>query len=379
MRQLGRLGLGGVAACLIGCGGTTVGVVGHVGDPQGGSAGSGGSGGYLNQAGGGSTVASAMSCPSCELVTTTSDVRGFAANDKTVYWIEYGTRDELDDYNDDGSLVARDLDSGKVTTVVRELYGPEALGISANYAYVFLNNQGHPLLRRYPLDSAAAPEDLASYPVLQRFPQERAAFAATRDFSYFQINDQLHRVAETPGAKAELVFELFDESMLGIAADESHGYFRTIQALYSLDAPGGEPTRLAELPFSESLGKFNQGLYWLRLVDGYFYGFDGYATRFPVAGGPWKRFADLEHGWNLQVLGDYYYGTDDSHVTYNDDGWVVPEKSAVVINRGPLNAPADRIDVALFPYVDRAQWIWCPTRTGVYFATATAVYFAPSP
>jgi hypothetical protein len=48
---------------------------------------------------------------------TAADVLNFAANDKAVYWIELGTYNEFEEYNGDGRLVARDLDSGEVTTL----------------------------------------------------------------------------------------------------------------------------------------------------------------------------------------------------------------------------------------------------------------------
>jgi hypothetical protein len=372
MQKFGRLGLGGVVVWLVACGGTTVGVVGKVDGGSGGRASSGadpggraGSGSDAERGGGGSAGASS------ELVKADVDVRNFATNGKAVYWIESGTYNEFQEYNGDGSVVARDLDSGEVTTLVRGLYRPDYLGVSAHYAYVFLNNHDDPVLRRYPLDSvdATAVEDVASYPTSQSspnegaaFPKEQAAFATTQDFSYFQLGNELHRIAETPGAEATLVFKQEDnDPMRGIAADDSRAYFRTDQTLYAVDAPGTAPTRLAELP----------NLSWFRLVDGYFYGLEqGYATRLPAEGGSWKRFAELSAG-NLEVLGGYYYWTDRSNVGHKG--------ASVPLRRGALNAPAGDTEIGVFPYRDIWQkWTWCLTRTGVYWAT-DAVYFLPSP
>ncbi len=183
-------------------------------------------------------------------------------------------------------------------------------------------------------------------------------------------------MAETPGAEATLVAsqDTPNDPMLGIAADDSRAYFRTLQMLYAVDAPGAAPTPLTSLR-SEGL----QQLSWLRLVDGYFYGFEcpagptsrgGYATRFPAAGGVWKRFAELE-GASLQVLGEYYY-----YYNWGERGIV----DGVRLGRGSVSGSTEDTELGVVPHRDKPEkWAWYPTRTGVYWANETAVYFAASP
>lgn len=348
MQKIGRLGLGGVAVLLAACGGKGVGSVGNV------------HGGAGNTDGKGAEPG---------LVAPAVNVYQLAANDKAVYWIERGTNNEFAEYNINGALKARDLASGEVTTLASGLYRPDYLGVSARWAYVYVNGDGDSMLRRFPLDAidATAVEDVAPYSG-SNFSQEQAAFAASRDFSYFKIGHQLHRIAETPGAREELVMS--DDEMGGITADDTRVYFGTLYegspGLFSLDAAGAVPTRLGGLPVD--------GMAYLSIVDGYLYVRDGFFfSRIPAAGGAWKRFADSASkaapngGQGLSVLGGDFYTLEERN-----------KEDRAVITRGALSAPADRTDLASFEH-HSGQLTWVATRNGVYWATETAVYFAPTP
>lgn len=358
MQKIGRLGLGGVAVLLAACGGKGVGSVGNVhgGEEAGGTAGSSGSGVDLPGGGG--------SCEGCERVAPADNILNFAANDQAVYWIERGTNNEFQEYNVNGALLARDLDSGKVSTLAGGLDRPAYLGVSARYAYVFLNEKDVPLmLRRYPLDSvdATAGEEVASYTGGQTFSTGVAAFAATQDFSYFILGKRLHRIAETPGAEEELV--LPDAEIEEIITDGTRVYFGSdslgLPGLYTIDALGAAPTYVTDTPPG--------GLAYPSVVDGHFYGVEEarYATRLLAVGGEWKRFADKSYG-GLQVLGDYFYVIEERN-----------EEDRAVITRGALSAPADRTELASYEH-HSGPLNWLATRTGVYWATDAAVQFVPS-
>lgn len=352
MKKIGRLGLGGVAVLLAACGGKGVGSVGNVhggagGEEAGGTAGSGAKQG---------------------LVAPAVNVYQLAANDKAVYWIERGTNNEFAEYNINGALMARDLDSGEVTTLASGLFRPDYLGVSASWAYVYVNGDGDSMLRRFPLDSvdATAVEDVAPYSG-SNFSQEQAAFAASRDFSYFKLGHQLHRIAETAGAQEELVMS--DDEMGGITADDRRVYFGTLYegspGVFSLDAPGAVPTRLGDTPVD--------GVAYLSIVDDYLYARDGFFfSRIPAAGGAWKRFANSASkaapsgGQGLSVLGGDFYTLEERS-----------GEDRAVITRSALSAPTDRTDLAAYEH-HSGQVTWVATRTGVYWATATGVYFAPA-
>lgn len=389
MKKVGRLGWGVVAVLMAACGGKEIYPVGKVGG-AGGEAGSGedsgGKGGTGEDPGGkggtglpyepcpgdlpclpggGSAGVSGEGCPGCELVAPAAEVLNFAVNDNAVYWIDHGTNNEFDEYNYNGTLMARDLDSGEVSTLVSGLDNPEYLGVSARYAYLYFKNQGQPLLRRYPLDAGngAAFEDVAFYPPSQVFEPEHPSFAAAEDFSYFRIDQELHRIAETPGAEEALVFAS-DEAILGVAADDTRGYFCSATTLYAVDAPGAAPSHLADMP--DLLVEGSQ-VFWLRLVDGYFYATDGrFFTRMPAAGGVWKRFAESGAG-GPQVLGDYLF-----MLRFNG----IPRTSEdhASFMRAPLSATTDRFVLTVLDTGNVGSYPWIVGRTGVYWATETGVY-----
>ena len=368
MQKFGRLGLGGVAVLLAACGGKGVSSVGHVhGGAGGATAGAAGSGGSdVGRAGGGSPGGDAEGCLGCELVVAAANVLQFAANARAVYWIQRGTNNEFEEYNGDGALMARDLDSGQVSTLASGLLRPDYFGVSARYAYVFVSNDGNPVLRRYPLDSvgATAGEDVAPYYSSSDFPLERPAFAATQDFSYFRIRKQLHRIADAPDAKETLVEFDGQRDIGSIVADDKRLHFWGdlfgASGLYTVNGPGVAPTRLSDLSWD-----------YLSVVDGYFYASENpYFSRLPATGGTWKRFADVDNAFahtGLQVLGDYFYTVEERN-----------DVNRAVIQRGALSAPKDRTDVVSYPHVT-GPVSWLVTRTGVYWATDSGVYFKPSP
>ena len=409
MQAIGRLGLGGLVIVLAACGATRVHPLGDVNDGGRESAGSGGSGGsgasaggglggmsggvggialggseYGGPAGTGSGVSGCgsppePSCAECQHLAEANDVRGFAATAASVYWIEHGTQNDLDELNDDGRVMAVTLGSHKGVALVTALPAPVGLGISALYAYVFLENHGAPVLRRYPLDRGE-PEDVAAYPKSQQFVSEQPAFAATDKYAYFQLGNELHRIPEQKGSKEELV-ATFTEPMLGIAGDETYGYFRTLAGVYRVDAPGATPFLIAELPVAHAVDGATGMPYddplvtSLRLSGDRFYGVElggdkNYLGGLPKVGGSWKRVARLDGLYDAQALNDGFFGT----------AYGIAEYDLSIVH-GSFAAPTEHSNLATFPRGGVCngrppfQPPWVPTTEGVYWATQTNVYF----
>jgi hypothetical protein len=96
-------------------------------------AGGGGGGVLPPQAGaGGEAGQPEYGCAGCTLVATGQDIRGAATNDQKVLWTDYGTSDELGNYEGNGRLLERSLDGGATSVLASSLGGPEAVALSSN-------------------------------------------------------------------------------------------------------------------------------------------------------------------------------------------------------------------------------------------------------
>jgi hypothetical protein len=61
---------------------------------------------------------------------------GLAANDSHLYWLEYGTRDALENYLHDGALMSYSFADQTTTTVATGLDGPIRFGLTTTHAYI---------------------------------------------------------------------------------------------------------------------------------------------------------------------------------------------------------------------------------------------------
>ncbi|HYP98658.1 MAG TPA: hypothetical protein VER96_08290 [Polyangiaceae bacterium] len=66
-------------------------------------------------------------------------VTAMTASDSRVYWVEYGTRDALGNYQHDGALLAYSPDDGTTTVVASGLEGPTDVAITTTHAYVYVD------------------------------------------------------------------------------------------------------------------------------------------------------------------------------------------------------------------------------------------------
>lgn len=68
-------------------------------------------------------------------------ISGITADGENLYWLNYGTRDRLGNYNNDGALLAYSFQSRATRTVVAALSGPVELEVTNAHAY-FLEDGG---------------------------------------------------------------------------------------------------------------------------------------------------------------------------------------------------------------------------------------------
>ncbi|HEX3853877.1 MAG TPA: hypothetical protein VHW01_23095, partial [Polyangiaceae bacterium] len=253
-------------------------------------------------------------CANCGLVVDRQDIRGAAANDQKVYWTDYGTKDKLGNYQTNGRLLARGLDGGALSVVADSLAGPEAVGLSAGYAYIALDQR----------DETDFPSGVIRVPLAGGAPQPVQSLAqgyappgffTTPDYEYWSSAGGVSRIAATDGAQVESFYpsdgvgEIFgvDDTQLYVFAEVSAGSigFGTTSSIWTLALTGGG--------VKNKLANYPGGL--LDLQGDYIYGvesLDGganYLTRMPKAGGAWRRVAEAHNGttWqNIAVEGDHY-------------------------------------------------------------------------
>jgi hypothetical protein len=279
------------------CGGKQLNDVGDVndGDDRGGAAGSatggtsptGGQGGAAGASGGSTATDGAPpdigACDAGDgcLFEEGTDVRGLTADATTLYWIEYGTTDELGNYANDGRLLARDFDSDEVRTLATGLEGPVDVRVSEAHAYVFLD--------RY--------WDGGATNALVRLP--------------------------LAGGSAELVqahsraFVFTSRSYESFVSDGANAYFSTHDGIYWATESRAEALVLVEPPVGRMAVDHADGyVYFEREADEVYE-----LWRVPLAGGTTERI--LEETFNhFQVAGDFVYAMDptSSDPLVADDG-----------------------------------------------------------
>lgn len=164
------------------------------------------------------------------LVTASSTIRDVAVAESHVYFIEYGTFDDLDNYQFDGALRRIEVDSGDIETLVENLEGPLELELTTAEAFVLLERStsvsadGDRAVGRVAL--TGGPFDLVPH----EGPYDRAfSMAAFGDRAYFGV-----RLADAwaireylPGEAGRVIlpFDAMTFPANQVAADEAHLYF----------------------------------------------------------------------------------------------------------------------------------------------------------
>jgi len=164
------------------------------------------------------------------LVTASSAIRDVAATESHVYFIEYGTFDDLDNYRFDGALRRIEVESGDVETLVENLEGPLEVELTTAEAFVLLERSttvsadGDRALGRIALTGGSF--DLVPHDG----PYDRAfSMAAFEDRAYFGVRiDDAWAIREyLPGESGRVIlpFDAVTFPANQMAADEAHLYF----------------------------------------------------------------------------------------------------------------------------------------------------------
>jgi hypothetical protein len=249
------------------------------------------------------------------LATEHTGITGITANRDHVYWVDYGSRDRLGNYNNDGSLHALSLEDGSITMLASNLAGPLGVGVSNSYVYVM--GDGGPLIGteellqawRVPLSGGSAQRVQTSSLSADRF----SAFVSAGTQAFWRGRTGIFRISDDESEATE--FPLGRESqdyLLPVAATEAHLYYSSVEyggvrraliadrSTEDLARPARAVGVRGELMYSVESLQDDAGLL---------------LTRAPVAGGNWVRMRALGGGGIygglfFRVVGDRYFFLD---------------------------------------------------------------------
>jgi hypothetical protein len=329
-------------------------------------------GAFIVEGQGGEPNNAQLACPACTRVAT-GDVRGIAADGQLVFWIDYGTYDQLGNYQRNGRLLSQDLAGGASRVLADSLPGPEALSISGAYAYVFLDQRSeanHALgIARVSLSSCAV-QPLQSLTAASW--SSYRVFASAQGHTYWNWGGSVYRVADEDGASVETVVPARD--VLQILADTTSLYFQDRQGIWSMSLADGAPVELA------AEGAKPAPAYTLTQQDArYLYAIETptdingvgiYVSRLPKSGGSWQRIArtpDDQIPSQFEIEGEQFF-------------FDVPTTAERRLSEASLSSASLVSVLASEPYSGNESWAW-PAWTlssaGVFLADAQGLYLIP--
>ena len=258
----------------------------------GGASGAGGAGGASNF--GGSSTGGG---PATDPVLPGVGVRDMTASATHLYWVEYGTRDSLGNYQHDGALRAYSLADGKTTTIADKLPGPRKLAITTDQAYAtvdgagIIGTVGKNQLLRLPL-AGGTPTVAVDDVVLTALTSSGAA-AIWNDHSNWR---------SATGAAAPVTLTQADWYATGVADDTHLYFFSASNGIARVPLVGGAAQPLVSPNYT--FGLRGDSVYGVEPVDG-----GSVLDKVAKTGGAWQRIRALGDGYvyGLQVVGDRYF------------------------------------------------------------------------
>jgi hypothetical protein len=325
-----------------------------------------------------------LECETCELVAEGTDVREIRATESSVYWVEYGTFDDLGNYEGNGRLVAAPQAGGEPTAIATDLQAPIGLKVGEDYAYVLVEHssapKGETQLMRVPLAGGGAEivevvdQDLGALSNRDRvFDWFDRYFVSADAVAYWVEFASILRQTEASEGPFDVLYR-FDGpngAIHAMAGDESLLYFIDADGLKTLPYSGGTPTLLRAF---ESL-QLSPTYYQLSVSGDYIYAHDGsYVVRMPKTGGVWKRLAEL---WpaHLRVDGASFFTDPAALAKGHTVGCSLVQTS--------LDDPSIMTTLARSPmwYAEGEAWsywrAWDVGQTSVYFAWENQLYRVP--
>ena len=354
---------------------------------RGGMTGDGGSmpgtGGSGAQSGAGGVGGSGGSCASGNgcFYQEGNDVRALAADDTNLYWVEYGTHDELGNYNNDGRLRARAFDSEEVRTLAEGLEGPIRVDLTTTHVYVFVDQYWEDGLIRVHLrvPIGGGDREFVGYNIEDRDGSRLFScmhcLVHSGGSAYWPEIDGIWRATETQAEGQNLVSLSGQTAFrLAVSGDQLLFVIRDEEwipsEIYSVPLDGGTSARLsadARLPFTVA-GNYLYGIDWPSFQDSGRYAPLYYISLSPAAGGPWTRL--VEHDGfpleRLEVVGDLVFHDRRAGASAYIDA------TRLEVVQGTLEDP--EAGGALIGFENGTLNDWIGTPSGIYWTSGDGIY-----
>ncbi|HWZ91434.1 MAG TPA: hypothetical protein VNW92_21380, partial [Polyangiaceae bacterium] len=287
------------------------------------------------------------------------------ADDSNLYWIEYGTRDSLGNYQNDGAVFSQALSGGAATRITTGLPGPVALGLTSSHAYVYVDgapligNVIHPQLMRVSLAGGA--------PELVQDGTTPRSFTGVGDIAFWNGLGSLYEQTAEPASMPTVFLADWAE---GLTSDGGDLFYDATGGIWRAPLNGGAPQSLALdiFPFEPS-GDF---IYGLENIDNTGMVLD----RAPMTGNAFERARALGAGsfiGGFQIIGDRFFF--DSHPLATVNSY---SASQLNITTGLLSSsdPPVRLLEAAEPSINQSL-VWVATANMVYWSNGRAIYSRP--
>jgi hypothetical protein len=280
-----------------------------------------------------------------------------------LYWLQYGTRDPLGNYQGDGALMAMDLATEERTPLLSHLPGPIAFGFTTTHVFVFVDGGGligsyvHARLLRFPLQGGEGTLIQDGSPPLSMDTQ---AFVGAGAQAFWAGASGLYSLSGVDTTPSVFHSSAFPDGP--VAADSANLYFWASGSLQRAPLTGGAAIDLALEQRPAALnGDF---IYGLESSDG-----GTLLTRAAKSNGAWQRIRALGgvqwhdtppsgYARTLKMVGDRYF-------------WAQYSPTSVISTASLADSLAPTQIVG--PYEDRAL-CWVGTATKLYWSDGKRIF-----
>jgi len=311
--------------------------------------------------------------------TAETGVVALTASDSHVYWLEYGTRDALGNYQHDGALMAYSIADGTTTTLAAGLAGPMGLELTTTHAYVYVDGAPligtptQPQLLRVPL-SGGSPQL-----VKDGAQPHRRAFRAVASRAFWSDFTTVYSMLSDADATPT---EFLTEYASSLDSDDTDLYYAAQSgALMRAPLSGTGPVETGLSVYDYAL--YGDSVFTIEAINnGGASG--GLLSRAPKSGGAFQRIRALGAGSprNLKVVGDRYFLDVVPDPLPVENGQSIGEVFAFTTQVLTASFVGSDPPIRLLDRATRENVVdrlWVGTATALYWSEGQAIYKQPLP
>ena len=286
-------------------------------------------------------------------------VTAMAVDATHLYWVQYGTRDSLGNYQNDGALKAMKFSDRSTITLASGIEGPNALAVTSGHVYVLTDGAGlvgSPVQRtllRFPLNGGSSEQIQTGTPPL--VPSSTPTLAVQGAVLYWGGSDSVYALADD----ATVPTILASNAAAQLAADDTTLFFQDSSdyQLKSVPDAGGTAALLGldARPFALS----GDSIYGLESVD------QGMIlSKAAKVNSSWLRVRALGAGTpvRLQFAGERFFY----------EGYTYLASQIATVSTGTLNASLPLTRLLEFNFAQRMPWVG--TADTFYWTDARRIY-----